>query len=75
MLMEPLSKFRTPGRDLVSARGQESDPDTDRDALRNWMQMLRKEAENLRSQAAHMNTVAEEAEALAERIERILRGS
>ncbi len=71
--MEPLSKFRSPGRDLVSTRGQE--PETDREALRGWMQMLRKEAANLRDQVAHMNTVAEEAEQLAQRIERALGAS
>ena len=47
--------------------------DADREAMRGWMEMLRKEALHLRSEAQHMLDVAEEAEYLAGQVEKQLK--
>ena len=43
--------------------------DADREAMRSWIDMLRKESLNLRTEAQRMLKVAEEAETLAGRID------
>jgi hypothetical protein len=58
------------GRELVPTMAV---GDADREEMRGWVQMLRKEAEALRLQATHINTVADDAEALAARVEGLLR--
>lgn len=47
--------------------------DADREAMRSWIAMLRKEALHLRSEAQHMLDVAEEAETLAGQVDRQLK--
>jgi hypothetical protein len=43
--------------------------DADREAMRSWIDMLRKDSLNLRSEAQRMLEVAEEADTLAGRID------
>lgn len=63
---------------LIRGRDREAANDTgpnnmDREAMRDWIQMLRKEAGGLRTQAQHMLAVAEEAETMAGRIDFLLK--
>lgn len=64
--MSNLSILRGRDHDVANDIGHS---DADREAMRNWIDMLRKEALNLRSQAQHMLEVAEEADTLAGRID------
>jgi hypothetical protein len=56
------------GRDHAAANDI-GHSDADREAMRSWIDMLRKEALNLRSEAQRMLKVAEEADTLAGRID------
>ncbi len=64
--MNNLSLIRGRNHDVANDVGHS---DADREAMRSWITMLRKEAKNLRSEAQHMLEVAEEAETLAGRID------
>lgn len=64
--MSALSFIRGQNHEVANDVGHS---DADREAMRNWVAMLRKEATTLRSKAQHMLEVAEEAETLAGRID------
>mgnify|MGYP005650517551 CR=1 FL=1 len=64
--MTNLSLIRGRDHDVANDIGHS---DADREAMRSWIDMLRKEALNLRSEAQHMLKVAEEADTLAGRID------
>ena len=70
--MNMLNLRRENIRDVANDVGHS---DADREAMRNWVAMLRKEALHLRSEAQHMIDVAEEAEHLAGRIDLQLKSS
>ncbi|MBT3400876.1 MAG: hypothetical protein HN420_12895 [Rhodospirillaceae bacterium] len=65
-VMNTLSLSRGRNHDVANDTGHS---DADREAMRSWIDMLRKEALNLRSEAQHMLKVAEEADTLAGRID------
>ena len=64
--MNNLSPIR--GRDHIVANDV-GHSDADREAMRSWIDMLRKESLNLRTEAQRMLQVAEEADTLAGRID------
>lgn len=68
--MNIFEKDGSTSRDMVPAGGVN---EMDREAMRGWVQTLRREAAALRQQADHMRTVAQDAESLADRIEHVLR--
>lgn len=68
--MTNLSFIRGRNHDVANDVGHS---DADREAMRSWITMLRKEAKNLRSEAQHMLKVAEEADTLAGRIDFLLK--
>lgn len=64
--MNKLSLIRGQDHDVANDIGH---TDADREAMRSWVAMLRKEAGTLRSKAQHILDVAEQAETLAGRID------
>lgn len=68
--MNLFTKPVSQGRALVPSGALQA---PDRDELRAWVQMLRREASELRAQAAHISKVAADADDMADRIEQVLR--
>jgi len=64
--MNTLSILRGRDHDVANDVGHS---DADREAMRSWIDMLRKESLNLRTQAKHLLEVADEADTLAGRID------
>lgn len=64
--MNTLSLIRGRDHEVANDTGHS---DADREAMRSWIDMLRKESLHLRSEAQRMLQVAEEADTLAGRID------